>query len=75
MICPARIKNGSAISGNESMPLYSRDNRALKKIWSPSMARLRPGPISRANTTGIPAAIKKIKIQKYDKAMAAIRPP
>ena len=61
---PARMKNGTAISGKLSMPLYSRDSSALKNTCWSSATRLRPGPTSRANTTGMPAASRKMKIQK-----------
>ena len=60
-----RMKNGKAINGNESIPLYSLDSRVLKKTCSPSKARLNPGPTNNAKTTGILAASRNINIQKY----------
>ena len=64
IISPARMKNGIAISGKLSIPLYIRPMRRVKKFACPSMRRLREGAMRSANMTGRPHTMSSRKIQK-----------
>ena len=64
IISPARMKNGIAISGKLSIPLYIRPMRRVKKFACPSITRLREGAMRSANMTGRPHTMSSRKIQK-----------
>ena len=69
IISPARMKNGIAISGKLSMPLYMRPMSRVKKFSCPSSMRLREGAMRSANMTGRPHTMSSRKIQKKDRDM------
>jgi len=61
---PARMKNGTAISGKLRKPLNSRCCIIPKKASGrPSIHKERPGPKRSAKTTGMPIKSRPMKIQ------------
>ena len=64
IISPARMKNGIAISGKLSIPLYMRPISRVKKWLCPSSMRLMDGAIRSANITGSPQIMSSRNIQK-----------
>ena len=64
IISPARMKNGIAISGKLSIPLYMRPMSRVKKWLCPSSMRLIEGAMRSANMTGRPHTISSRKTQK-----------
>ena len=64
IISPARMKNGIAISGKLSIPLYMRPMSRVKNWVLSSIMRLIDGATSSANMTGSPHSISSRKTQK-----------